>query len=62
MLLDDSEKNELQATSLTALTQFGTNESIAKDEALVKRVEDLGAGSAGQVKQTARRFLTKFDV
>jgi hypothetical protein len=62
MLLDDSEKNELQATSLTALTQFGTNESIAKDQALVKRVEDLGAGSAGQVKQTARRFLTKFDV
>ena len=43
MLLDTSEYDDIQATSLTALTQFGDDEAVAKDEALLKRVDRLSA-------------------
>jgi len=34
MLLDNSEHDDIQATSLTALTQFGDEEAVRKDEEL----------------------------
>jgi hypothetical protein len=59
MLLDTSEYDDIQATSLTALTQFG-GEAVAKDEALMKRIDRLRAKASTKVKQSARRFLDKY--
>lgn len=60
MLLDASEHDDIQATFLTALTQFGHAPSIANDEALRKRVESLSDKAPNEVKQTARQFLFKY--
>jgi HEAT repeat protein len=59
MLLDNSEYDDIQATSLTALAQFG-GEAVAKDEALMKRVDRLRGKASAKVKQSARRFLDKY--
>jgi hypothetical protein len=60
MLLDPSEHDDIQATSLTALTQFGDEAAVAKDEVLQKRVERLSSEAPTKVKQSARRFLNKY--
>lgn len=60
MLLDTSEYNEIQATSLTALTQFGDDAAVANDDALLKSVDRLSAKASTRVKQSARRFLSKY--
>lgn len=61
MLLDASEYNDIQATSLTALTQFGDAAAVAKDKALMKSVTRLSAGKASpKYKQSARQFLSKY--
>ena len=61
MLLDKSEYDDIQATSLTALTHFGDDEAIEKDKALLKSVDRLSASKAQtKYKQSARRFLSKY--
>lgn len=61
MLLDKSEYDDIQATSLTALTQFGDQAAIADDQALLKSVDRLGAGKAkAKYKESARRFVSKY--
>jgi hypothetical protein len=59
MLMDKSEYDDIQATSLTALTQFG-GEAVAKDEALLKSVDRMSSAPSAKVKQSARRFLQKY--
>ena len=59
ILLDPKEYKEIQATSLTALTQFG-DKKIGDDEALIKRVDNLKAKAPTILKQSARRFLVKY--
>lgn len=60
MLLDTSEYDDIQATSLTALTHFGDDEAVANDEALLKSVDRLIGKATTGVKQSARRFLSKY--
>lgn len=60
MLLDASEQDDIQATSLTALSQFGDADAIAKDEALLKCIDRLTGKASPNVKQSARRFLSKY--
>lgn len=61
MLLDKSEYDDIQATSLTALAQFGDDEAIGKDKALLTSVNRLSRGKASsKYKQIARRFLGKY--
>lgn len=60
ILLDPDEQDELQAASLTAITQFGDPEAVAQDETLRKRVDKLSTGAATKVKQSARDFIKKF--
>lgn len=61
MLLDSSEDDEIQATSLTALTQFGDQATLGADDALVNRVDRLqNTAQSAKVKQGARRFLQKY--
>jgi len=59
IVLDPSEYKEIQAASLTALTQFG-DRAIADDEELLKRVNNLSSNAPTKVKQSARRFLSKY--
>lgn len=59
VLLDDTDYDDIQATALTGLTQFG-DESTANDEELVRRVGRMEKGKSAKVKRTAKRFLTKY--
>jgi hypothetical protein len=59
IVLDTSESDDIQATSLTALTQFGDAGAVAKDAALLARVNELSGAGSATVKQTARRLLNK---
>jgi hypothetical protein len=60
MILDKSEYPEIQATSLTALTQFGQAADLEKDKTLLKRVQNMTDKGPAPIKQTARRFLHKY--
>lgn len=60
ILLDDSDYDDIKATSLTALTQFGDPEAVTKDEALKKRVTRISEKGGAKVKRSARHFLSKY--
>lgn len=60
LLLDSNEYDDIQATSLTALTQFGNATKVGQDEELLKRVDSLKSGASTKLKRSARRFLTKY--
>jgi len=60
ILLDTSEYDDIQATCLTALTQFGDAEAIAQDETLKTHVDKLSSEASPKVKQSARQFLKKY--
>jgi hypothetical protein len=60
LLFDPSEYDDIQATSLAAITNFGDPEAVANDEPLVQRVDSLRAESSAKVKEGARRFMSKF--
>ena len=60
IVLDPAESDEIQATSLTALTQFGESDAISGDAPLRKRVDELRDKASSAVRQSARQFLTKF--
>jgi hypothetical protein len=60
LLLDKNEYDDIQATALTALTQFGDEKKVAEDEALLKRVDQLGKGKSAKVKKPAKQFLSRY--
>ena len=60
VLLDKKEHDDIQATALTALTQFGDEKAVAKDEELMKRVDELGKGKSAKVKKPAKQFLSRY--
>jgi len=61
MLLDKSEYEDIQATSLTALGQFGDDEAVAKDTALLKSVDRLSdKAKSAKYKRSAKQFLGKY--
>jgi len=60
LLLDDKEYDDIQATALTALAQFGDEKAVAKDEKLMKRIDQLGKAKSAKVKKTAKRFMTRY--
>ncbi|HET8796559.1 MAG TPA: hypothetical protein VFO89_02665, partial [Thermoanaerobaculia bacterium] len=60
ILLDASDYDEIKATSLTALTQFGDEEAVTKDVELRTRVEAMAAEAAPKVKQSAKRFVARY--
>jgi hypothetical protein len=60
ILLDDSDHDDIKATSLTALTQFGDAEAVAKDETLKKQVGKISEKGGAKVKRSARHFMSKY--
>jgi hypothetical protein len=62
ILLDKSDYSDIKATSLTALEQFGDGSAISKDKALLESVNRFkGTKVSAKYKQTARRFLSKYE-
>lgn len=61
ILLDVSDYDEIKTTSLTALTQFGDQESVGKDVELRNRVEEMTTKASPKVKQSARQFVDKYN-
>lgn len=62
ILLDDSEYEDIQATSLTALRQFADQEEIAKDEELMKSVRRMSAtAKSPKYKKSAKEFLEEYE-
>lgn len=61
ILLDAADYDEIKATSLTALTQFGDQESVANDLELRNRVEEMTNTASPKVKQSARQFAEKYN-
>lgn len=59
-VLDSSEQDDIHATCLTALTQFGQADKVLKDKALLKRVGRLSGARSPKLKQSARQFLKKY--
>jgi hypothetical protein len=60
MLLDNKEYDDIQATALTALTQFGDEKDVVKDSKLMKRAEQLGNAKSAKVKKTAKSFMSRY--
>ena len=59
IVLDSNESEQIQATSLTAISQFGDVAKVAGDDSFLARVDRLQAASSKEVKQAAQRLLTK---
>ena len=60
LLLDDKEYDDIQATALTALEQFGDEKAVAKDQQLMNRIDELGSAKSAKVKKSAKRFMTRY--
>ncbi len=61
ILLDDSDYEDIQATSLTALRQFADQEEIAQDDALMKSVRRMSAtAKSPKYKKSATEFLQMY--
>jgi hypothetical protein len=60
ILLDASDYDEIKATSLTAMTQFGDAAAVANDVELRNTVDQMSAEASPKVKQTAKRFNVKY--
>ena len=60
ILLDESDYDDIKATSLTALTQFGDADAVAKDETLKKQITRISEKGGAKVKRSARTFMSKY--
>ena len=61
IVMDESENDEVKATSMTALTQFGDTAAVAADKTLRKRIVTLKkSGRSKNVKDSAGRFIDKY--
>jgi len=60
LLLDDNEYDDIQATALTALEQFGDEKAVGKDQQLLNRVDELGSSKSAKIKKSAKRFMSRY--
>ena len=61
ILRDESEYEDIQATSLTALKRFGDEEEVAKDKSLLKSINRLSTkAKSAKYKKSAKQFLQKY--
>jgi hypothetical protein len=60
IVLDDSDADEMHATSLTAISEFGDASTLAADTKLKQQVTRMRAAPSTRVKQGAKRFLSKY--
>ena len=60
LLLDNKEYDDIQATALTALEQFGDEKAVGKDQQLLNRVDELGSSKSAKIKKSAKRFMSRY--
>jgi len=60
LLLDDSDYDDIRATSLEAIEQFGDPAHVAKDSDLLQSVERLSTTAPPKYKKGAKHFLSKY--
>ena len=60
LLLDTAEYDDIRATSLAALEQFGDPQQVANDHDLLKSVDRMSKTAAPKYKKRARVFLSKY--
>ena len=60
IVLDPSESDEIRATSLTAISQFGGASAAAADSDFIKGVDQLKGAASPDVKEAASRLLAKY--
>jgi HEAT repeat protein len=61
-VLDTTEDDDLVATGLTALTQFGDVEAIRSNTQLRKRMNQLRQKGPANIKRIAKRFAQKYEL
>ena len=62
IVLDAGDYDDIKATSLTALSQFGDSAELSGDHGLLKGVDLLKASGSVKLQQSATQFLTKYKV
>lgn len=60
LLLDDSDYDDIRATSLAAVKQFGDQEHVAADTELMRHVDKMSKKAASKYKKSAKQFLEKY--
>lgn len=60
LLLDESDYDDIRATSMMAVEQFGDREAVAKDSELLKHVDKMSRAASPRYKKRAKRFLAKY--
>jgi hypothetical protein len=60
ILLDSKDYDDIQATSLTALTHFGNTKELAGDQRIIDHISSLKESSSAKLKRGARQFLMKY--
>jgi hypothetical protein len=61
IVLDSADYDDIKATSLTALAQFGDNASLAQDHTLRKSVDLMKTKGSAKLQQSASQFLSKYN-
>ena len=61
IVLDTGDYDDIKATSLTALSQFGNSAAITGDAALLKSVDRLKTSNSENLQKSASQFLTKYE-
>ena len=60
MVMDQTDYDDIRATSLSAIQQFGNQESVSNDTQLLKSVGRMRKATAPKYKKTAKQFLDKY--
>lgn len=60
IVLDDSDDDDVRATSLTVLSQFGDATDIARDEKLRAKTNKLKTAGTVTMKRSAKAFIAKY--
>jgi len=59
-VMDQTDYDDIRATSLSAIQQFGNQESVSNDTQLMKSVGRMRKAAAPKYKKTAKQFLEKY--
>lgn len=60
IVLDATEYDDIQATSLTALAHFGDEAALARDQTLRKSVDGMKMRGSAKLQKSANQFLSKY--
>lgn len=60
LVLDNQEYDDIQATALTALTQFGDEEDVSGNKELLKSITNMSKKGSAKLKKGASRFLDRY--